>query len=97
MDGSGNVFVTGGCSHNAFKVTPGAVITQIIDTTGDGTGNTLNAPCGVAVDGSGNVFIAGLMSDNAFKVTPGGVITQIIDNTGDRGWDSASVFLGALR
>ncbi len=58
-------------------------ITEIIDSTGDGTGNALNSPHGVAVDGSGNVYVAGYGSDNVFKVAPGGAITEIIDSTGD--------------
>jgi hypothetical protein len=36
VDGSGNVYVAGAVSDNAFKITPGGVITQIIDTSGDG-------------------------------------------------------------
>jgi len=61
------------------------VITEIIDSTGDGGDNGLNAPTGVAVDGGRNVYVAGLISNNAFKITPGGVITEIIDSTGDGG------------
>ena len=58
-------------------------ITEIIDGTGDGSGNLLIRPFGIAVDGSGNVFVAGSLSDNAFKIAPDGVITEIIDATGD--------------
>ena len=86
VDGLGNVYVVGGSS--VFKITPGGVITQIIDANGDGAGNELYSPSGVAVDGSGNVYVTGRSlfasaSDNAFKITPGGVITEIIDPTGD--------------
>ena len=42
-------------------------ITEIIDSMGDGGGNTLNSPEDVAVDGSGNVYVTGDISDNAFK------------------------------
>ncbi len=42
MDSSGNVYVTGGYSHNAFKITPGGTITEIIDATGDAGGKNLN-------------------------------------------------------
>ena len=61
----------------------GQTITEIIDSTGDGAGNTLNAPKPIAVDGSGNVYVTGFFSSNAFKITPGGVITEIIDANGD--------------
>ena len=33
VDGSGNVYVIGSITHNAFKITPGGVITEIIDRT----------------------------------------------------------------
>ena len=68
MDGSGNVYVGGGNSQNAFKITPGGVITAIIDSTGDGGGNPLRGPLGLAVDNAGNVYVAGSVSDNAFKI-----------------------------
>ncbi|MEE8170496.1 MAG: SBBP repeat-containing protein [Phycisphaerae bacterium] len=59
------------------------VITEIIDSTGDGAGNGLDVPEGIAVDGAGNVYVTGFGRHNAFKITPAGVITQIIDATGD--------------
>ncbi len=83
VDGSGNAYVIGRHSHNAFKITPDGVITEIIDSTGNGTGNTLDYPWGIAVDDLGNVYVTGSVSDNAFKITPDGVITEIIDSTGD--------------
>lgn len=60
-------------------------ITEIIDATGDGGGNTLDWPFLVAVDSNGNVYVSGLESDNAFKVASDGAITEIIDATGDGG------------
>ena len=67
----------------APRQAPAQRITRIIDGTGDGAGNTLSAPFGVAVDGAANVYVAGNGSDNAFKITPAGVITEIIDANGD--------------
>ena len=100
VDSSGNVYATS-AENSVFKIaTPGGcsvggtpcTITEIIDATGDGAGNVLNAPFGVAVDPIGNVYVTGGGSDNAFKIaTPGGcsvggtpcIITEIIDTTGD--------------
>ena len=61
IDSAGNVYVSGNLSDNAFKITPEGIITEIIDTTGDGAGNTLNGPYGIAVDTSGNVYVAGIV------------------------------------
>jgi len=58
---------------------------EIIDSTGDGGGNTLSVPNSVATDSLGNVFVIGTISNNVFKITPGGTITEIIDSTGDGG------------
>jgi hypothetical protein len=85
VDGSGNVYVVGAGSDNAFKITPGGTITEIIDATGDGGGNTLDEPSDIAVDGAGTLYVTGRLSDNAFEITAGGAITEIIDATGDGG------------
>jgi hypothetical protein len=58
-------------------------ITEIISSWGDGAGNTLGGPMGIAADEDGNVYVAGYYSDNAFEITPFGAITEIIDSTGD--------------
>ena len=102
IDSNDNVFVTGVNSDNIFKIlTPGTcstggtpcTITQIIDSTGDGT-NTLDDPRNIITDSLGNVFVVGKNTDNAFKITIPGTcstggtlctITQIIDSTGDGG------------
>jgi hypothetical protein len=68
VDSSGNVYVAGISSSNAFKITPGGTITEIIDAAGDGGGNTLSAAQGVAVDSSDNVYVGGYGSHNAFKI-----------------------------
>ena len=87
VDGSGNVYVSTvpdfGSGGSVFKRTPAGAVTEIIDATGDGTGNTLDYPQGLAVDGSGTVYVAGGGSHNVFEVTPAGAITEIIDATGD--------------
>ena len=49
-------------------------VTEIIDSSGDGAGNLLDRPSGIAVDGSGSVYVTGNLSDNAFFV--GGLDTD---------------------
>ncbi len=69
VDGSGNVYVTGLGSDNAFKIDPNGVITEIIDATGDGGGNILGSAAGVAV-GSGNVYVVGQVPATVFQIDP---------------------------
>ncbi|MEE9339587.1 MAG: SBBP repeat-containing protein [Methylococcaceae bacterium] len=92
VDSSDNIYVTGGVSSNAFKIiTPDTcstvgtpcTITQIIDTTGDGT-NSLTSPSSMTIDSSDNIYVGGYSSHNVFKITSdGSAITQIIDSSGD--------------
>ncbi len=65
------------------SVAAAGTITQIIDATGDGMGNTLDGASGIAVDGAGNAYVVDSPTDSAFKITPNGTITQIIDADGD--------------
>ena len=86
VDTAGNVYVPGLHTNNAFKITPpygAANATEIIDATGDGAGNVLIGPAGIAVDAAGNAYLTGQFSHNAFKITPAGVVTEIIDSHGD--------------
>ena len=55
----------GDCDE-ADKVLP--PITQIIDGTGDGAGNFLLRPRGVAVGSDDNVYVTGENSSNAFQI-----------------------------
>ncbi len=85
--------MTGQFSNDAFKITPAGAITQIIDATGDGTGNGLSYPCCAAVDTAGNAFVTGKFSNNAFRITPAGVITEIIDATTKRDASAGSAWM----
>jgi hypothetical protein len=69
VDLSGNVYVSGTDSDNAFQITPGVTITEIIDASGDGAGNPLLGAVDIGVDSSGNVYVTGFSSDNAFQIT----------------------------
>ena len=60
-----------------------STITEIINASGDGVGNVLGGPMGVAADADGTAYVVGYYSDNAFEIASLGAITQIIDSTGD--------------
>lgn len=86
LDSLGNLFACGQSTSNVFRITDpcGArVITEFLDSTGDGAGHPLHHARNVAVDSSDNFYVIGYSSQNVLKVTPGGSITQIIDATGD--------------
>ncbi len=83
VDSQGNAYVAGFISQNVFKVTPAGVVSVVLDTNGDGLGNTLLGPNGISVDADDNLYVGGFHTSNVFRVTPGGAITEIIDSTGD--------------
>jgi sugar lactone lactonase YvrE len=86
VDSGGNVYVGSGNApspDHVFKITPQGIITEIIGSAGDGAGNPLDNPMGLAVDAEGNVYVVATASRNAFKITPQGAIIEIIDATGD--------------
>ena len=60
-----------------------AQVSEILNASGDGTGNALDIPYGVAVDHAGNVFVAGNATDNVLKITSSGDVTEIMDASGD--------------
>lgn len=55
----------------------------MIDSTGDGAGNTLSSPEGLVVAPCGTIYVAGGGSNNVFRISPAGLVTQVLDGTGD--------------
>lgn len=82
VDRNETVYATASGSHNAFKITLGGLITQIIDSNGNEVVPCIE-PKGIAVDDDGNVYVACYLSHNVFKIAPSGGITEIIDSSGD--------------
>lgn len=108
VDSLGNLYVVGQFSDNVFRISnpdtcgtdgPLCTIAEIIDDTGDGTGdinmgtgNWYENPTSIAIDSNDNVYVAGFSSNNVFRIaasttcSTGGTactITEIIDAGGD--------------
>jgi len=99
VDASGNVYVAGNRSNNAFRVDlmpDGTVagVTEIIDSTGDGSAS-LTATNGIAVSATGKVYVAGFGSfgdlDNAFEISATGIAEIVNTSDGLRDPESFSV------
>lgn len=90
VDASERVYVTGSTSDNVFRISDPLstfpLIEVILDSGGDGLGNPLSGPNGIAVGPSGNVYVAGDASNNVFAIGPGcgaSGVEEILDATGD--------------
>jgi len=66
-----------------------AAIMEIIDTTGDGSGNTIDG-VGLNVDAQGNIYLTGTNTDNLFRISTSTSCTkancdivEILDASGD--------------
>jgi len=66
IDSSGNVYVVGLISNNAFKITPAGTISQIIDKTGF-NGDQLKGPDSISA-GPNDVIVSGCKSNNVFRI-----------------------------
>ncbi len=59
------------------------VVSEILNSFGDGAGNFLDNPTCIAAAPNGNVYVAAFESRNVFEITPTLQITEIMDQTGD--------------
>lgn len=59
----------------------------IIEASGDGQGQPLSGPRGLAISSSGQVYVAGAVSDNVFEISPDGAVREILDGSGDGAWN----------
>ncbi|MCA9253031.1 MAG: thrombospondin type 3 repeat-containing protein [Phycisphaerales bacterium] len=91
VDDAGNVFVAGlqriqdpfEETGMVLKIAVDGEITELMDATGDGQGNTLGRPQAIAVDDEGNVYVGASHSKNVFMIAPSGNVTEILDESGD--------------
>lgn len=79
-DASGNVFVAGGGSNNAFRVEPGGTITVILH---DGMG-PIFLTTGIAARDDGTAFVSSLITRRIHRVGPDGRV-KIVLKDGDGG------------
>ena len=74
VDASGNVFVVGSTSNNAFKITPAGVVTEVFDGVVSGGGDLYSS---LALDANGNLYLPNA-KNSVFKVAPDGAVTDIV-------------------
>ncbi len=74
------IYCSGELSDNVFLCDKG-LVTMILDSSGDGSGNTADQPQRISFDGSENAFVACRGTDNVFKIGPGSGPTQVLDGT----------------
>jgi len=60
----------------------GQVITEILDSSGDGV-HEMHSPWDIVVDEAGNAYVSAVVSNNVFRIAPDGTVTQILDASGD--------------
>lgn len=72
VDASGTVYVAGGSGNNIRKITPGGVVSTLVDAAAG-----LNFPAGVAVDGTGNVYVTDYYNQKIRKITSTGVVSTL--------------------
>ncbi len=79
----GGVYVTASKTDNALRIFPKPVV-EVIRASGDGRGNALREPTGIASDPvTRDLYVVGSGSENVFRITPGGTVTRILGSRGD--------------
>ncbi len=79
----GIVLMTDGPDH-VVRVDSPSEATLLLDTSGDGQGNTFSAAdVRMAVAPDGSVYVPSRAEDTVFRVAPDGAVTVVLDGTGD--------------
>ncbi|MDG2304655.1 MAG: hypothetical protein P8R42_08340 [Candidatus Binatia bacterium] len=81
VDSVGNVIAAG--LDEVIRWAPPAAPSIIIGPAGDGAGNLLSVPFGLAIDPSDNVFVGDEGIGNVFRVAPGGAISLVLGPDGN--------------
>jgi uncharacterized repeat protein (TIGR03803 family) len=103
----GNFYGTttqGGANNlgTVFKMTPGGVLTTLVQLTGNGVSNKGSLPYGVLVEGCDGNFYGTTAQGGAndlgtvFQMTPGGVATTLVEFTGNGATNKGSSPYGGL-
>ena len=83
------MYIGGSSSDNAFDISPGGTITEIIDETGDGEGNLLDTLRAIATDGAGHVYVCGGYTNNAFRIALDRVFSDGFETGSTSGWSDS--------
>lgn len=81
MDSQGNTFYADDWNHRIRKITPAGVVSTFAgngtnsNTTGTGTGATLDRPQGLLIDANDNLYTSS--GNYKIKITPAGVVTHL--------------------
>ncbi len=67
------------CLLLAYGTASAVIVTEIIDSTGDGAGNTIIIAQDVITDSLRNAYVSGFFLDHVFEVQPDGTTTVILD------------------
>lgn len=67
-DALGNIYTTDLVEDRVLRISPSGMVEELLGASGDGFGNDLDQPIGVAVSASGDVYAAGQGSDNVFLI-----------------------------
>lgn len=82
LDPAGNAYISGGGSHNVFRVSPAGVVEEILDPSGNGAGSVAN-PIAIELDGLGGAYVSSFLTDRVFHIDSAGTTTVVMDATGD--------------
>jgi len=76
VDGEGTVYAAAAApldfawgTNNVFRVTTDGAVTEILDTSGDGTHPMSDPTGGLAVDSIGDVYVAAISTNNVFRIS----------------------------
>ncbi|MCP3981896.1 MAG: hypothetical protein GY716_21545 [bacterium] len=84
-DAAGDVYFSSHWDDSVVKVRRDGSHSEILSAAGDGQGNSLLNPAGVAVDASGNVYVASQGTSRVFRISPDATAGSVPDGADQSG------------